>query len=247
MIQIPLSRKILDFIQEFFGKPASLYTLIENCPDISMQLNEPKHSISWSDSVIFWQNWHSVDYNKAKGELNGFNNDNGHYSCFSEVVNELLNFTTCKIIENWQCDIQEIVGLSCSKSTLKDFATLDQMVETNSQEMITPVTIDKLHQNLEHREIRIIHNENTDDHFVQYMWDGRLFLINAGGSHHFAAARYIANRLNISVSLSGKLYIYSINEQSVISLCNKYEMFIINVKYLLHFHEIMRNFRVSYL
>ncbi|MBQ9683116.1 MAG: hypothetical protein IJV35_07610 [Neisseriaceae bacterium] len=247
MKQIHVSKKIFNFIQECFGIPASLYTLIENCPDISMPLNEPKHSISWQDSIIFWQNWHSVDYHKAKGEVNGFNNNNGYYSCVSEVLNELLNFTTCKIIENWQCDIQDVVGLSCSKSTLKDFDTLDKMVETNSQEMITPVTVEKLNQNLAHRGIDIIHNKKTSNHFEQHMWDGRVFLMNHDGSHHFAAARYIANRLNIPVSLNGKLNVYSINEQSVISLCDKYEMVTIKAKYLFRFHEIMRNFRVSYL
>ncbi|WP_425352097.1 DUF6685 family protein [Isorropodon fossajaponicum symbiont] len=58
-----------------------------------------------------------------------------------------------------------------------------------------------------------------------YSWDKRIFLMNSGGSHHFASARYIANKLNKNVGISGKLEKYNINQNIVRQLLNKYDVF----------------------
>ncbi|MBP5788658.1 MAG: hypothetical protein J6W29_00295 [Neisseriaceae bacterium] len=240
-----LFKTLFDIIQESLGYPASLYTLIENCPDISMPLDEPKFSISLIDSIISWHEWKwNPSYKRKIGEVMGCC---GHYTSYNQVLTELSNFTDCNIIENWKGDIQDIVGICFSKSKLDDFDTFDKMVKENAPEMITPVTVEKLNQNLAHRGIDIIHNKKTSNHFEQYMWDGRIFLSNHDGSHHFAAARYIAYQLNTPVPLIGKLYIYSINEQSVISLCNKYEIFTIEMNYFVRFSQIMKNFSVPFM
>ncbi|WP_408467244.1 DUF6685 family protein [Paraburkholderia fungorum] len=47
------------------------------------------------------------------------------------------------------------------------------------------------------------------------MWDGRLFLYNAGGSHHFAGAAYIAGQLRRPVPLRARLEVIELNEDVI--------------------------------
>lgn len=155
----------------------------------------------------------------------------------------------CEITPAWTCDISDIYGFSASKSELRDFVSTDEMVKTNSPGMIDEITHEKLAKNLAHKEIRIIHSPNTSDHFTHYLWDGRLWLNNQGGSHHTAAAKYIAARLNQPVSLTGSLHTYSLNADAVTSLCRDFEMFIINDDAEVNqaFSKAMENFKAMWL
>jgi hypothetical protein len=148
----------------------------------------------------------------------------GSYSSFYLQREEFANFGSCEITEDWECDIQDVTGLSTSKSELKDFDNLDRMAETKSRYMIEPISTDKLRENLAWGEIRILRGAGSSDFFARYLWDGRVFLINSGGSHHFAAARYIASRLGVPVPLRGQLHTYVINELAVSSLQRDFEM-----------------------
>jgi len=123
--------------------------------------------------------------------------------------------------------------------------TTDEMVETNSSEMIDQITHEKLAENLAHDEIRIIHSRSTSDHFTRYSWDGRLWLFNDGGSHHTAAAKYIATRLREPVALTGNLHTYSLNADAVNSLCNDFEMFIMP-KVSMEFFDAMCAFKATW-
>src|SRR5690606_26581148 len=107
----------------------------------------------------------------------------------------------------------------------------------------------KLAANLAHDEIRIIHREDPSDYFRTYTWDGRLFLINGGGSHHFAAAKYIAKRLHIEVPITGKLLVKSINNIEIQSLCNEFDMFVANdeSEMMNGFREVMRLYQATWL
>ncbi|WP_448132588.1 DUF6685 family protein [Stutzerimonas chloritidismutans] len=58
-------------------------------------------------------------------------------------------------IQRWRCDIQQVDGFSASKSELKEFATMDDMVVRNSPEMIDEISPAKLAKNLAWDEIRI--------------------------------------------------------------------------------------------
>lgn len=132
------------------------------------------------------------------------------------------------VIDSWQCDISEVDGFTSSKSDLANFQSTDQMVETNSREMIDRIDASKLAQNLAHDEIRILHRKDSSDHFMRFAWDGRLLLANSGGSHHLAAAKYIAKRLNQQVDLSSRLLTYSLNVQAVESLCRDFDMVVVD-------------------
>jgi Family of unknown function (DUF6685) len=102
------------------------------------------------------------------------------------------------------------------------------MVETNSREMIDSITEHKLQENLAWNQIRILRSDPAlkNDWFERHMWDGgRIFLINEGGSHHFAAARYIAARLHQNVPLSGRLKTYRIDQVAAAALCSRFDMY----------------------
>ncbi|EAR5551529.1 hypothetical protein JI596_005026 [Salmonella enterica] len=64
--------------------------------------------------------------------------------------------------------------------------------------------------------------------FAEYPWTERkLYWLNEGGSHHFAAARYQACRLGISVPLTGRLSRFHVNMQMVSALCQQWHLFAI--------------------
>ncbi|RPD89135.1 hypothetical protein EGK75_04290 [Neisseria weixii] len=212
-------------------------------------LKEPQKSIALS-SVIRWHDWQDIDsyyFHHPYGAAKGWVYEDHRYQFRELRLDEFKFFGICEIIGNWECELQDVTGLAASKSELRDFFSLDELVENNSKEMIFPISHEKLEQNLNWREIRIFH-KNSSDYFATYVWDKRLFLINAGGSHHFSAARYLAKKLNKKIFLKGKLHSYKINENSVYSLIQKFEMFIVSNHYSFtnEFREIMETFKADY-
>jgi hypothetical protein len=151
-------------------------------------------------------------------------------------------------IDDWACEIQDVKGLGASKSDLREFDSLDAMVQRNSPEMIDEITPAKLQANLAHGEIRIIHQANTSDCFIRHDWDGRVFLSNSGGSHHFAAARLIARLLGQQVPLRGRLYQRGVNAAPVAALTRDYKMFIVtNDTQVIHaFSKAMEGYRAPW-
>lgn len=243
-------KTIINAFQDNLG-PASLYALLDALPDISASLDEPRRAIA-SESVVRWHDLGEAPAHhwprRARGEVMGWRYAGGAYNSFYVKLKELANFGSCQVTEDWECDIQDVTGLAASKSKLEDFDTLDRMVETNSRSMIEPITADKLRENLAWGEIGILH-DYPSDFFECHLWDGRVFLINSGGSHHFAAARYIAARIGAPVLLRGKLRTYAINGMAVASLQRDYEMFVMTdvPEAVIGFHDAMKSFRASYL
>jgi hypothetical protein len=241
-----------DAIREALGTPASLYRLFDAQRDLGSELNESPQVID-AESVVKWHEWGAAPFarrfHRAPGELPGWRYCGGTYSSFHATREEFVNFGACEITEGWQCDIQDVTGLAASKSNLMSFASLDAMVESNSKELIDAITEEKLRENLAHDEIRILHRDPSYDFFARYLWDGRTFLMNSGGSHHFTAARYIAARLKIPVPLRGRLCTYSINQTAIDKLTRDFELFVITdiSKARPGFHDAMRSFRATYL
>lgn len=221
----------------------------QNKKFIIKQLNENTKNVALS-SVTRWHDWQDIDsyYSHCSyGVAKGWVYKNRRYQFRELRLDEFKFFGICETIENWECEIQDITGLSASKSELRNFSSLDEMVETNSKEMIFPINHEKLEQNLNWREVRIFH-KNSSDSLVTHAWDKRIFLANSGGSHHFASARYQAKRLNKKIPIKGKLKSYRINENSVDSLIKQFEMFVIpnHHDFTHNFHELMEFFKVDY-
>ncbi|MGL4231273.1 MAG: DUF6685 family protein [Casimicrobium sp.] len=243
---------ILDFVREQIGQPVGLVRLFEKHPDARITLDPPKSCIDVR-SVVRWhelgESSHSLSPHGERGTLIGWTARGGYdYGSFTLHRPEYAQFGRSEITDDWGCDIADVHGFSSSKSNLHEFISTDQMVETNSREMIDEVTHEKLAQNLAHHEIRIIHSPGSD-FFSRFAWDGRNFLINGGGSHHLASAKYIATRLQQPVALRGKLYKHSLNSHAIASLRRDYEMFVISDEPSISngFHDAMKAFSATWL
>lgn len=249
-----LLKNIFNYLREDLGYyPASLLQMFIEHPQIRVSLDEPTLCID-AQSVPSWHELGTYplqDFpHRNRGQLLGWKAAaDGHWQSFVIERPEYAQIGHCEITTDWFCDITDVHGFSASKSELRDFAHTDEMVETNSKAMIDPITTAKLADNLAHSEIRIIHNRDTSDHFARYLWDGRLWLMNTGGSHHMAAAKYIAARLGQPVALTGKLNTYSLNAVAIASLRRDFEMFVISdeARVANAFSDAMRAFRATWL
>ena len=190
-----------DAIREALGAPASLYRLLDAQSDLRTKFDESPQVIA-AESVVKWHEWGTAPFDQrlhhAPGELPGWRYCGGSYSSFHAARDEFANFGTCEITEGWQCDIQNMTGLGASKSDLT-LASLDAMAERASKELIYPITEGSSARTLRTmiygfciRIPRTIFSPVTS---------GMVGHWNSGGSHHFAAARYIAARLKIPVPL----------------------------------------------
>lgn len=206
--------------------PVRLTRTLGEHPDIRILIDEPTKMVD-AKLIVQWDNWFNQNSQiGSKASLSGWHNNAGYgYSGTSIEVPELIELVKCDVIKHWCFDIREVEGLSASKGPIEKFESMDSFAEQNCKDLIREISEEKLQKNLAHTEIRIIHNKDTCDHFACYAWDGRTLLMNSGGSHHFAAARYIAGKINKEVNLQGKLYLYSLNPVAIEKLCNKFDIF----------------------
>lgn len=178
----------------------------------------------------FWEffSGHCIEwrYRKYEGRVGSSFN--------SELLQIFKNLLSSEIIPDWKCEIQTITNVSCSKSCLSDFTNLNDLVRQNSQELISEFTLENLARNMNHYDSKIFH-ETTQTVSCE-LWSRTFTWHNTGGSHHFAAARYIANKLDEEVGLTAKLEITYIDEQKFYDLFSKYEIFLISSKNLEQYH-----------
>ncbi|MCQ8118499.1 DUF6685 family protein [Methylomonas rosea] len=243
-------------IQEDLGySPVTLHHAIESYSNF-LPVIEPTPQSIHAGSMVRWHEWGDRRFRPtmfAKHNIMyGWRFSQGHYSSFELAMPEFDDFGQCEIVPAWQCEIQDVVGFSSSKSDLQQFTDLDQFAQARTPNWIEEITEENLLRNLAHSEIRIgneLHADTTTDHFCRYRWDGRTFLMNDGGSHHFAAARYIADKLNRKVYLNGKLKIYSINPSSVEALRERFDILVIDdsAEEQNQFHQAMKAFSATYL
>ncbi|AIB42830.1 DUF6685 family protein [Pseudomonas sp. WCS374] len=234
------------------GYPATLVNLLREDSGLNRHLVEHDKGIG-AYEIVHWNEFGNLlsEDHFHRQRLSGWTrcpHSYRNYGSTNIVREDLLSLGTVTEQVRWSCEIQEVGGFGASKSELQNFKSMDAMVERNSQEMITPVTKEKLEENLRWDEIRIISREKTTDHFATWEWDGKVFLINGGGSHHFAAAKYIARLLGIKVPLSGRYVTYGINQVAVASLRRDFDMFVMSwtTDHHLAFHKAMQSFEATY-
>ena len=247
-----LIQLITDTFLEYLGQPVRLNRLLKHRPQVIASLMVDSTCIALNSVAC----WHELGMyadttwpKRTQGFLRGWKWSSVYgYSSFELHRSEYAQIARCVISRNWSCEIIEVDGFSNSKSDLKAFTSTDRMVETNSKNYISEITQAKLTENLAHKEIRTIHAPGTD-YFSRHSWDCRLFLCNDGGSHHLAAAKYIAARLPQSVTLIGDLHEYSLNEAAISSLCRDYEIFVVSdAEYIFpDFFKAMESFRATWL
>ena len=248
-----LLHSFFEAVREELGHPASLCRMLAAYPHIRVNLDDPVPCIH-AGSVPRWHElgkYSPLSWPRhQRGSLMGWHTSGGVWQSFSVTRPEYAEIARCKIEQSWTCDVTDIDGFAASKADLSAFATTDAMAEARCQWLISEVTLDQLAKSLAHKEIRIIHNPGGTDHFGRYLWDGRLWLMNDGGSHHTAAAKYLAARLGQRVPLRGRRYTYSLNALAIASLRRDYEMFAINCQddgATNAFAEAMRAFRATWL
>lgn len=234
-------------IQDDLGHPATLIEMLVQHPHAVFSLDAGPPCIALSSVP----RWHELAGHVTNGgQLLGWRYENGGYNSFRTYRPQYRNIAQQETETEWVCDIGDVHGFSDSKSRLRDFASTDLMVEANSREMIDEITERKLYENLAHYEIRIIHCANTSDRFIRHLWDGRVWLSNSGGSHHFAAAKYISARLGKKIMLRGRLDTYSLSETAIASLTREFEIFAISdidPSVINSFMDAMRAFRATWL
>ncbi|OOF59707.1 DUF6685 family protein [Rodentibacter myodis] len=147
-------------------------------------------------------------------------------SCNQELLPMLKSLLSSKMIPNWLCEIQTITNVSSSKSLLSEFTNLNDLVLQDSQDLISEITLENLSKNMRHYESKIFHVET--EIVSCELWSKTFTWHNTGGSHHFAAARYIANELGKEVKLTVNLELTYLDEEQFHSLFSKYEIFIIS-------------------
>lgn len=168
------------------------------------------------DSAIYRSNCIEWYYHKRMGRLNSKSN--------YELLPMLANLVSYKNIPHWKCDIQTITNVCASKSKLSDFNNLDDLITKNSRELISEISLDNLSKNMRHYESKIFHQET--EIVSCELWSKKFTWHNCGGSHHFMAARYIANKLKHPVPLTAKLEIAYIDQEKFDELFSKYELFL---------------------
>ena len=212
------------FIQHQLGHPARLHALLATAPALGYALEIPP-SVSTA-SIIRWHEWRPAGWDAQPGELRGWGRVHGQYQGHAILVGALATLCEQAQFEDWACDIRQVQVLSASKSPLEDFTDLDGFAEARCRGHLDDPSPDNIARNLAHGEVRIM-QPGRGDSFLFHGWDGRICLINSGGSHHFATARYLAGVARQPVELTGMLKGYLLNPAAVNALTEEYELFAI--------------------
>jgi hypothetical protein len=227
-----LLRSIYQGVKKDLGFPVSLEQLLHEHPGVGLALAPPMRSIAFS-SVVRWQEFGrglpTGGGAHRNGTLQGRRIDtDGRYVDCSVHRAELDVLVLRDEVARWQCDIGAIDGFSRSRSRLRSFGSTDEFAESCAPELIERVDEARLFANLAHGDVRILHDAETTDYFCYHAWDSRLFLMNAGGSHRVAAAKYLARRLGMPVPLHGKLVTFRLNPSAIDSLGKDFAAFAIS-------------------
>ncbi|WP_228332815.1 DUF6685 family protein [Xanthomonas citri] len=164
-------------------------------------------------------------------------------------IPELAALGISVVVNEYTLDLCDIEGFSSSKSDLHEYPSVEDFAQQRCPDWISDVSHESLRKLLAHDEIRVLHSQHHTDHFSQYGWDGRVFLSNAGGSHHTAAAQYVANRLQADVPMSAPLRVYLLNVAAVDAIAARYEMFAVPEVALFQvpFHDALKATGAAYL
>jgi hypothetical protein len=200
----------LDAAADVLGIPRRLERAIDRAPALFTPFVPPVPTVDM-DSVVRWEVFAGPEDGGRLRPLHG---------SWPRAVRAMGALVRTETLEGWTCDIRRIEGLSASRSTLAAFATLDEFARKECRGYIAK----GLEACLEHCETRIAKRGGYA--FSQVQWDGeRVFLHNSDGSHHFAAARYLARELRVPIELKGTSTRFSLDPVAVADLVQEYDLF----------------------
>jgi len=229
--------RFIELVKADLGLPASLERVIQDMPDIRKRVDEQPPSIAM-DSVVRWHEWPT-----RHAGLQTWADHNGIYASSEEVIDPLSQLGRSDEYPDVEFDIKDITGFSASKSELFDFRSIEDMAKKASPNFIKVMGQVGLDKNLRWPEIRIF---DGHDHLVRFAWDDGLYVANSGGSHHLAAAHYIATESGLSVPGRNRLNHYSLDKRAVETLNRHYDVFAVNAKAFSELHGAMRDFNAGF-
>lgn len=238
----------VDSLREMVGEPVAIRRFLGQHRVAVLDPTELEETTSIAmSSVRPWHAWGDEGSTRFSRAMLGWRGAGGGYESFTLELAEFNGFGGEEVLDAWSCDITDVQGLLASKSPLRRHPTLDDFAQVRAPRYISPISDEQLDANLAHSEIRILRS-NTD-YLVWYGWDGRIFLANSGGSHHFAAARYLAAQLGKPVPLTARLHRYYLNADAVIALAEEFEVFVLSddAVALCAFQGAMASCRATYL
>ncbi|MCS5826975.1 hypothetical protein LNO55_27295 [Klebsiella pneumoniae subsp. pneumoniae] len=197
-----------DNVMDSLGFPASLRRQINNGV---LQANKPdRQDTIWLRSVVAWHSWLSYEQHCIRYLRPGHDGD---YEFFERHIPQLDYLIQTTVTENFRCDITAIAGMGCSRDSDREFSSIQDFAMKKCQALTKPPSAERLAQILQHHGLRL-----SEMYFSEFSWvPGRLYWQNVDGSHHMAAARFMAIQLGQPVPLSGQLTSYQLNSSFSVS------------------------------
>ncbi|WP_338525207.1 DUF6685 family protein [Pseudomonas batumici] len=226
-----------------------LFTLLTNDPLQKAVIREIRHGI-WKSDVVNWEKFGCEGRLwGTKGQLLSWLYDpvNMCWCELNQVNDHLSALVISEEQDNWECDLREVQGFAASKDMYDPFSNLKAFVELMAPGLLTPVTPEKLKENLAHAERRIL-QDNEPHSFSRWTWDGRVFIENIDGSHHLAAAIVQAEQLNVPVRLNGRLRTYRLNPAALACLRRDFDMYVVSSepKQANALHTAIKDYKAPY-
>jgi len=247
----PFIRKIVASIREELGSPVRFEQLLDSYPAISVDLSEPERpSINYHDAVP----WHQLCPQTwvtgvGRGYVKGWRyvKDARAYQSYVTEVNGYDRLGQRLVVEDWPCDIRNVHGLCASKSDLSAFRSMSEMAAANCRNLVGNGSLEDLQRNLSHENVGALHSRSSD--FEINLWSAHIYLANSGGSHHFAAAHFIAQQIDEPVLLRRKAVFNHVDPEAVHDLLKEYVLYALpgDVGFTNKLHEAMEGFRAGYL
>ncbi len=124
--------------------------------------------------------WHELDMvgREIKPPVPHCKDDPFYY--FGPIVDDEPTYSLSE-----QVDIRNIYGICASKSHIVPLASLGQTWSVN--DILGKRDVQKLIREVLHGTIDYVAREGDPVTVVRQAWDGRLYVVNSGGSHRFAA------------------------------------------------------------
>lgn len=218
----------------------SLHNLVKR----RITANENKPSLEIKNNICF-DDALRLDILKNSKEFPPNHFEQSHLSSddFHHLQQSLARmFKTQKIHTTFE--IQEITGLNASSSDIKNRTSMDDFIAQDCREYFE-INEESFQENLNHKQIAIIHDQNTTDHFALFGWNPILYLNNgSGGSHHFASMRYIAEKLNRPYYLSGTFELTYIDSAAVQDFNNQYSGYLLNQNDLYEINKLIEIYKI---
>ncbi|MGR5347411.1 DUF6685 family protein [Vibrio mediterranei] len=188
----------------------------------------PIHTLSWFHKPTHKDFGYSNNTIDAKGRLDWADwlEDFRYMSSFRNSIRfpkryELPPDTTptfprfsTKVETKTTIDICEVKGISASKADKPKFSDLKVMAKARVPELLFDLDIEEL---LSWKELKF--NDPRDPDYISvWSWDDNPYLMQDGGSHHFAAAQYRAHQLGVDYPITLDLKEVSLNLDAIEAL-----------------------------